>query len=250
GIQADIKTISLLGSYAASAITALTAQNTLGVKGVSPVSADFVAKQSRMVLDDIGADTLKTGMLYGAETVCTVAKLIKEYNLLSVIDPVMIAKGGAALLKPDAVEALRSELLSAAYLLTPNIPEAEALTGLKIESVEEMEGAAEALQQMGARNLLIKGGHKEGDATDVLLTSDGVLHLTSERTETENTHGTGCSYAAALATLLAQGQPLKQAAQQAKTFISAAIAQATPLGQGHGPINHVAGAQALRNEST
>lgn len=246
GIQADLKTITLLGSYGTSAITVLTAQNTLGVHGLSPASAGFVARQMDRVLDDIGSDTIKTGMLYSDEIIVTVAGVIESRDLLCVVDPVMIAKGGTALLKPEAIEALRRELLPRTYLLTPNIPEAEALTGRSIGTLEEMEEAARSLQAMGARNVLLKGGHSLGAATDVLLAGGTIQHLTAERIETSSTHGTGCSYAAALATLLAQGQPLSAAASLSKHFISEAIRQAVPLGGGHGPINHAAGAKAVR----
>jgi hydroxymethylpyrimidine kinase/phosphomethylpyrimidine kinase/thiamine-phosphate diphosphorylase len=247
GIQADLKTITLLGSYGTSSITVLTAQNTLGVHGLSPAPAGFIVKQAEAVLDDIGIDTLKTGMLYNAEIVKSVAGLIQKHNLLSVVDPVMIAKGGTALLKQEAVEALRSELLPSTYLLTPNIPEAEALTGLKIATLEEMEEAAKRLQAMGPRHILLKGGHREGDAIDILLAGQSVHKLPAERIDTTSTHGTGCSYSAALATLLAQGLPLVNAAETAKLFINEAIRHAIPLGSGHGPVNHFAGAKAVRS---
>jgi hydroxymethylpyrimidine kinase/phosphomethylpyrimidine kinase/thiamine-phosphate diphosphorylase len=245
GIQADLKTIVLLGSYGTSAITVLTAQNTLGVHGLSPASVNFIIKQAEMVLNDIGADTLKTGMLYNAEIVSAVAGLIQRYNLLSVVDPVMVAKGGTALLKQDAVAAVRSDLLPCTYLLTPNIPEAEALTGKTIRTLEDMEDAARSLQAMGPRHVLLKGGHRENDAVDILLAGKAVHKLAAERIDTTSTHGTGCSYSAALATLLAQGVPLVKAAESAKLFINAAIRQAIPLGGGHGPINHRAGAREL-----
>ncbi len=247
GIQADLKSIALLGSYGTSAITVLTAQNTLGVQGLSPASAGFIVKQAEAVLDDIGTDTLKTGMLYNAEIVSSVAGLMQRYNLLSVVDPVMIAKGGTALLKKEAVEAVRNELLPRTYLLTPNIPEAEALTGRKIQTLEEMEEAARSLQEMGPRHVLLKGGHREEDAIDILLAGKTVQKLTAERIDTTSTHGTGCSYSAALATLLAQGRPLLKAAESAKLFINEAIRHAVPMGGGHGPINHFAGAKAVRN---
>ncbi len=247
GIQADLKTITLLGSYGTSAITVLTAQNTLGVHGLSPASAAFIAKQAEAVIKDIGVDTIKTGMLYSAEIVKVVAELIKKHSLLAVVDPVMIAKGGAALLQQEAVEAVRDQLLPKTYLLTPNIPEAEALTGQTIKTLEEMEEAAKSLQSMGARHVLLKGGHRQEDATDILLAGKTVLKLTAERIDTTNTHGTGCSYSAALATLLAQGKPLTKAAELAKTFVNEAIRHAAPLGGGHGPINHFAGAKAVRD---
>ena len=247
GIQADLKSITLLGSFGASAITVLTAQNTLGVHGLSPASASFIAKQAEAAISDIGVDTIKTGMLYSAEIVTTVAELIQKHNLLAVVDPVMIAKGGAALLKQEAIEAVRNQLLPSTYLLTPNIPEAEALTGMTIRTLEEMEAAAKSLQAMGARHVLLKGGHREEDAIDILLAGMTVQKLTAERINTTNTHGTGCSYAAALATLLAQGKPLMKAAELAKVFVNEAIRHAVPLGGGHGPINHFAGAKAVRD---
>lgn len=246
GIQADLKTIGLLGSYGSSAVTVLTAQNTCGVHGVLPASADFVARQMQLILDDIGTDTVKTGMLYSTEIIDAVANAIDRYNLLAVVDPVMIAKGGAALLKKEAVRSLRDTLLPRTYLLTPNIPEAAALTGQTIGSLEEMEQAARALQRCGARHVLLKGGHRDGgDATDLLLAGDQAVFLPGERFATESTHGTGCSFSAALAVLLAQGRDLVDAAQTAKLFISAAIREAIPLGQGQGPINHMAGARAI-----
>lgn len=249
GIQADLKTIALLGSFGTSAITVLTAQNTLGVHGLSPASPAFVVKQAQAVLDDIGTDTVKTGMLYSAEIVTEVAAVMRRHDLLGVIDPVMIAKGGAALLKQDAVEALRGELLPETYLLTPNIPEAEALTGMKIRCLEEMQEAARSLRALGPRHVLLKGGHSEGNATDVLLAGESISPLTAERINTANTHGTGCSYSAAIATLLAQGLPLTRAVESAKLFISEAIRNAYPIGSGHGPVNHFAGAKAVTSET-
>ena len=248
GIQADLKTIALLGSFGMSAITVLTAQNTLGVHGVFPAPVAFVRQQAELVLDDIGADTVKTGMLYSADIVAGVAELLERYGLAAVVDPVMIAKGGAPLLRVEAIAAVRTHLLPRTFLLTPNIPEAEVLTGLTIRSLAEMEEAGRRLQGMGARHVLVKGGHREGDATDLLISGDTVLRLPGERIETSSTHGTGCSYAAALATLMAQGEELSAAAQRAKRFIDTAIRNAIPLGHGHGPINHWCGAEAVRCE--
>lgn len=246
GVQADIKTISLLGGYASSAITALTAQNTLGVSGIYGIPAEFVGEQIKAVLTDIGTDTLKTGMLFAPEIVAMVAQAIRRHVLLAVVDPVMLAKGGASLLQQEAIDILRIELLPETYLLTPNLPEAEALCGMPITNELEMEEAARKLQEMGARNVLIKGGHLEGDALDLLLADKELHRLPAKRVATQNTHGTGCSYAAAIATFLARGVPLIVAVQQSKRYISEAIGSAMPLGAGQGPVNHWQGAQALR----
>ncbi|PNU20591.1 phosphomethylpyrimidine kinase [Geothermobacter hydrogeniphilus] len=253
GIQADLKTITLLGGYGMSAVTALTAQNTLGVTGIHPCPADFVAEQLETVLSDLGCDILKTGMLFSADIVSAVASAIDRHGLPAVVDPVMIAKGGAPLLQQQAVEVLITELLPFTYLLTPNLPEAEALSGIAIETETEMERAARKLQTMGARNVLLKGGHLKGAAVDLLLAGDKLHRFASERIATTNTHGTGCSYSSAIATLLAQGQPLPVAVKTAKRFINAAIATAPDLGNGHGPVNHWQGAKAImahtRNEN-
>jgi hydroxymethylpyrimidine kinase/phosphomethylpyrimidine kinase/thiamine-phosphate diphosphorylase len=246
GIQADLKTIALLGAFGTSAITVLTAQNTLGVHGVFPAPAEFVHRQAELVLDDIGTDTVKTGMLYATDIVDMVAELLEQRGLAAVVDPVMIAKGGAPLLRDEAIAAVRERLLPRTFLLTPNLPEAEALTGMRIGTLAEMAEAGLRLCAMGARHVLIKGGHRDdGDATDLLVSGGHILELPGARIATTSTHGTGCSYAAALATLLAQGNALPIAAQKAKRFIDAAIRNAIPLGKGHGPINHVAGARAF-----
>ncbi len=248
GIQADLKTIALLGSYGSSAITALTAQNTRGVTGIHPAPDDFVTAQLAAVLDDIGTDTLKTGMLFSPDIVAAVGRAIHRHSLLAVVDPVMVAKGGAPLLEQEAVAAVRDLLLPETYLLTPNLPEAEALCGLAVRNTEEMERAARKLQEMGARNVLVKGGHLPGEAVDLLLAGDRVHRLHSPRFTTRNTHGTGCTYSAAIATFLAQGQPLVAAVEQAKTFIAEAIRTAVALGSGHGPVNHWQAARATRRD--
>jgi hydroxymethylpyrimidine kinase / phosphomethylpyrimidine kinase / thiamine-phosphate diphosphorylase len=249
GIQADLKTITLLGSYGMSAITALTAQNTRGVSAIHAVPPDFVGAQIEAVLSDIGADTLKTGMLLNAGIIAVVAAAIERHALLAVVDPVMIAKGGAALLQDAALVALRTELLPQAYLLTPNLPEAEALTGLTIRDEAEMTRAARALQGLGATNVLLKGGHLAGDeAVDLLLCGDQLHRFTVSRLATPHTHGTGCTLAAAIATFLAQGWPLPEAVGRAKTFLTAAIASALPLGSGHGPVNHWQGAKNFSSD--
>ena len=250
GIQADIKTITLLGSYASSVLTALTAQNTLGVSDTYSVHTDFVMKQLAAVLDDIGTDTVKTGMLSWGGIVSRVAKVIEERSLLAVVDPVMVAKGGESLLDQEAHDSMISRLLPQSYLLTPNLPEVEVLTGIEPRTVEEMIEAGRNLQELGARNVLIKGGHLDKSATDVLLLGEEEHQLTAERFDTINTHGTGCTLSAAIATFLAQGYPLMRAVDRGKTFISLAIESAVPTGRGHGPVNHFQAAMQLLHETT
>lgn len=248
GIQADIKTITLLGSYASSVLTALTAQNTLGVTDTYAVHTDFVMKQLDTVLDDIGADTVKTGMLSWGGIVSRVAKTIEDRSLLAVVDPVMVAKGGQSLLDKEANDSLISRLLPQTYLLTPNLPEVGELTGFEPETLEQMVEAGRHLQELGARNVLIKGGHLAAAATDLLLLGEEVLELNGERYETNNTHGTGCTLSAAIATFLAQGYPLKLAVERAKYFISLAIRDSFQIGQGHGPVNHFSAAMQFLHE--
>ncbi|MCD6581953.1 MAG: bifunctional hydroxymethylpyrimidine kinase/phosphomethylpyrimidine kinase [Desulfuromusa sp.] len=248
GIQADIKTITLLGSYASSVLTALTAQNTLGVIDTYMVHTDFVIKQLEAVLDDIGTDTIKTGMLSWGGIVSRVAKTIEDRSLLAVVDPVMIAKGGESLLDKEAHDSLISRLLPQSYLLTPNLPEVEVMTGIEPRTVGEMIEAGRSLQELGARNVLIKGGHLSGDATDVLLMGDTEHQLRSPRFDTINTHGTGCTLSAAIATFLAQGYPLKRAVERGKRFVSLAIEHSVQIGRGHGPVNHIQAAMLLLHE--
>ena len=247
GIQADLKTITLLGSYGSSVLTALTAQNTTGVSAIHAPPVEFVSNQLEAVLSDIGTDTAKTGMLYSAPIIRAVAEAIRKYRLLVVVDPVMIAKGGSHLLQPEAVSALRDDLLPETYLLTPNLPEAEALSGLKIRNEEEMRAAALHLQKLGPRNVLIKGGHLEGEAIDLLLDGNQFHRFSGERFVTRHTHGTGCTFSAAIATFLAQGKPLPEAVGLAKQFISIAIRTAVGIGAGHGPVNHLQAARLLQD---
>jgi hydroxymethylpyrimidine kinase/phosphomethylpyrimidine kinase/thiamine-phosphate diphosphorylase len=249
GIQADIKTITLLGSYASSVLTALTAQNTLGVNDTYMVHTDFVMQQLEAVLDDIGADTIKTGMLSWGGIVSRVGRVIEERSLLAVVDPVMIAKGGESLLDKQAHDSLISRLLPQSYLLTPNLPEVEVMTGIEPRTLEEMVEAGRNLQELGARNVLIKGGHLSGDATDILLLGDAEYQLTAQRFDTINTHGTGCTLSAAIATFLAQGYPLRHAVERAKRFISLAIETSVHIGRGHGPVNHIEAARLLMQET-
>jgi len=240
GLQADLKTVTALGGYAATAVTAVTVQNTLGVTGVLPVPADMVMAQARAVLDDIGADALKTGMLGDIAMVETVAAILDSaVGIPAVVDPVMTAKGGAALLATDAMDAVRRLMVPRARLLTPNVPEAEALTGLGIASLDDQRRAGEALLALGARAVLMKGGHLDGErVTDLLLTPEGETLFESARLETRHTHGTGCTLASACAAGLAQGLTLEAAVARAWAYVQEAIARAPGLGRGHGPLDH------------
>jgi hydroxymethylpyrimidine kinase/phosphomethylpyrimidine kinase/thiamine-phosphate diphosphorylase len=248
GIQADIKTVSLLGSYAASVLTALTAQNTRGVALIHGLPPSFICDQLDAVLSDIPIDVIKTGMLHTPAIIAALAERLGErkVSIPMVIDPVMIAKGGAALLEREAIQVFSDQLLPLAYLLTPNIPEAERLLGRLIKNEDEMEEAASDLHALGAANVLIKGGHLSGRlSTDILFDGIRYHHFSSERFFTSNTHGTGCSYASAIAALLAQGEPLLTAVERSKIFITSAIRHARSLGKGHSPVNHFIAAREL-----
>lgn len=241
GIQADIKTITALGAFAATAVTALTAQNTLGVHGVMPIPPEFIRRQIEVVMDDIGADIIKIGMLGDAATIETVCDALALFaaDVPVVLDPVMVAKGGQALLAPQAVDSLRRRLLPRAAVITPNLPEAEALTGLSIRTEAEMRTAARAILAMGAPAVLLKGGHLESDiVADLLATASGVEAFSAPRIETRHTHGTGCTTASAVAAGLAQGLALRDAVIRARAYVLAAIAAAPGFGRGHGPLDH------------
>ena len=241
GIQADIKTISMLDGYAASAITALTAQNTEGVFGVLPIPPDFIRRQIEVVLDDIGADVIKTGMLHDAAVIEAIVAVLHERAaaIPVVVDPVMIAKGGARLIDPAAIEALKRLLVARAEIITPNLPEAEALCGAKIGDVPEMRAAGETLLALGCRAVLVKGGHLPGEiVSDVLVTAAGVRIWESPRITTRHTHGTGCTLASAIAAGLAQGLGVEGAVDRARNYVQRAIAGAPGLGRGHGPLDH------------
>ncbi len=239
GVQADIKTVTLLGGYAATAITALTAQNTLGVSAIEAVSPGMIRAQARAVLEDIGADVIKTGMLGDVPTVEAVGEVLAGAGLPTVVDPVMLAKGGAALLAPAAVDALRRLIIPKASLLTPNAPEAEALTGIEIAGLDDMRRAGETLLAAGARAVLVKGGHVPGETvTDLLLSPAGETTFSGPRVETRHTHGTGCTLASACAVGLAQGLPLAEAVGRAWAYVAEAIRHAPGLGAGAGPLGH------------
>jgi len=241
GIQADIKAVTALGGFAATAITALTAQNTLGVHGVLPVPAAFLRQQIQVVLRDIGADALKTGMLHDVPTIEAVCDEIaaEAPGVPLVADPVMVAKGGHPLLQPDAVETLKRRLLPLAAVITPNLPEAEVLLGRRIPDAAAMPEAARALLGLGARAVLLKGGHLEGARlVDVLATAAGIERFEDARIETRHTHGTGCTLASAIAAGLAQGMALRDAVARARAYVRAAILAAPGFGAGHGPLHH------------
>lgn len=242
GIQADLKTFTVLGVYGTSAITAVTAQNTLGVQGVFPLSPDQVADQIDAVMTDIGTDAAKTGMLFDTGTIEVVADRVRKYNIRNfVVDPVMIAKGGHPLLLRAAQQALRELLLPLAAVVTPNLPEAEALTGITVRSRADMVKAGARLLELGAGAAVVKGGHlAEGSAADLLITPEGQEWLEAPRIQTQHTHGTGCTFSAAIAAGLARGMALRDAVRQAKAYISLAIEKAPGLGAGHGPTNHLA----------
>ncbi len=241
GIQADLKTITVLGAYGASVVTALTAQNTLGVQGIHNAPVDFVAQQLDSVLSDIGCDAAKTGMLSTPELIDVVASKVAQWQVSNlVVDPVMVAKGGARLLQPEAESALIEKMLPLATLVTPNLHEAEALAGMKVADIPAMKEAAERIVGLGPAAALIKGGHLEGDAVDVLFDGESFDEFRSERIDTPNTHGTGCTYSAAIATFLAQGHTLGAAVAKAKAFVTAGIRHAGGIGAGHGPLNHYA----------
>lgn len=239
GIQADIKAVTMLGAYGATAITAVTVQNTLGVHGVHPLPLDLITAQARAVLDDIGTDAVKTGMLGSVEVVETVAAILDTTPAPAVVDPVMVAKGGHPLLEDRAVAAVRDLMIPRAALLTPNAPEAEALTGLTVADLDGQRRAGEALLKLGARAVLMKGGHVPGETVvDLLLTPSGETLMEGPRVETRNTHGTGCTLASACAAGIALGKPVEVAVAEAWAYVAEAIRRAPGLGGGHGPLDH------------
>ncbi len=244
GIQADIKAISAMGCYAASAITAITVQNTLGVQAVHPVPLDILRGQIDAVLSDIGADAVKIGMLHSSEVVILVAEMIEKYAIRNVVlDPVMVSTSGHRLIEEDAVEVIKSRLLPLARVITPNIPEAEILAGCKITGEDEFEAIARRLSDNGNVSVLMKAGHLSGDSlVDYLYNAedDTITRLQSKRVQTKNTHGTGCTLSSAFAAALAKGEGLTMAATSAKSYIEQAIISgaAYEIGGGHGPVNH------------
>ena len=241
GIQADLKTITALGGYGMTIITALTAQNTVGVQEVMDVPVDFIKAQFDSVMTDIGTDAAKTGMLSHPPTVKAVSEKITEYKIEKlVVDPVMVAKSGDTLLSDEGKKAIIDTLLPLAYVITPNIPEAEVLSGIKINGIDEMKRAEEIIIKRGGRSVVVKGGHLEGEATDVFYDGREFTTFTGERIETKNSHGTGCTFSAALATGLAGGMNIKDAIGQAKDYIEIALRSSLNIGKGHGPTDHTA----------
>jgi hydroxymethylpyrimidine/phosphomethylpyrimidine kinase len=241
GIQADLKTFAACGVYGTCAVTAVTAQNTLGVTAWEPVSTELVIAQIEAVGADLPPAAVKTGMLATAAIVEAVAATIRELDLPNlVVDPVMIAKGGDRLLQEDAVAAIRTELLKLAEVVTPNVPEAEVLTGAPIRTLDDMRAAARRIRALGPRVVVVKGGHlPSGDLViDAVCTPAGEFELRGPRIHTTHTHGTGCTFAAAIAAFLALGQPVDEALRSARAYLEGAIRHAPGLGRGHGPLNH------------
>lgn len=241
GIQADIKTVTMFGAYAATAVSAITVQNTVGVSEVLPLDPDLIVRQMQAVLDDIGADVVKTGMLHSTEVIEAVAREIDaRADLKLVVDPVMVATSGDPLLQDDAMIALRNLLVPAATILTPNMPEAARLTGQTVETLDDQKRAGDALMGLGPSAVLVKGGHGQGaDVHDVLVTEDSIEVMSSPRLDTIHTHGTGCTLASAIAALLSQGAPMRDAVSIARDYVHEAIATAPGFGKGHGPLNHM-----------
>ena len=244
GIQADLKTFAANGCYGMSVITALTAQNTQGVRGIHPVPVDFVASQLDAVLSDLGADAVKIGMLFSPELIETVARKLGEYRVERIVlDPVMVAQSGDKLLRDDAVAALKTHLIPLAEILTPNLPEASVLLGRKISAAGEMPAAASELAELGCANVLVKGGHLEGEASDDCLylgAEKRLARFPGARVETRNNHGTGCTLSSAIAAFIARGDAPEAAVRHAKEYVAGAIraGAAYRLGRGHGPVHH------------
>ena len=239
GIQADLKTFAALGVYGTSVVTAITAQNTTGVTRVLETPAAMVAAQIDAVMSDIGADAVKTGMLANARIIRTVADKVQEHGIQRlVVDPVMVAKGGHVLLRPDAIRTLRTRLFPLATVVTPNLPEAQALTGVEGTGVRAIKEMARHIVGMGARSVVVKGGHRRGAATDIFHDGTTFHEFPAPRIRTKNTHGTGCTYSAALACSLARNKGLETAVAEAKEFITQAIRQTFAIGAGHSPVHH------------
>lgn len=241
GIQADLKTMQMRGVYGASVIVALTAQNTTGVQNVWRTPDEMIADQLDSVFSDLDIKAMKTGMLPDPRCMEIVAEKVKAQNIPLIVDPVMIAKGGAALMEAEGTQGIIRHILPLAYIVTPNIPEAEVITQMSLKTEEDLITSAKKIQAMGAKNIIIKGGHRlqTEQATDLLYTEDGEIHwFKGERFDTPRTHGTGCTFSACLAAEIAKGKSVYEATATAKAFISAAIQNGILVGHGHGPVNH------------
>ena len=239
GIQADLKTFAAMGVYGTSVLTAITAQNTMRVANAMELPASLVASQIDAVLTDIGTDAVKTGMLSSSAIIEVVSAKIREHGISDlVVDPVMVAKGGDRLLREDAVDALKTLLIPLARVVTPNRHEAEVVTGREVQTLDDAREAARAIVEMGARAAIVKGGHFEGPATDILYDGQEFRAFTAPRVDTTSTHGTGCTFASAIAAGLAQGKSVRDSVAEAKRYVTEAIRTAFPMGDGHGPLNH------------
>ena len=241
GIQADIKTITCLGAFATSAITALTAQNSVAVNGIAPMEPSFVSMQMNSILSDIGTDSAKTGMLYSSEIIESVTSTFKQYSVNKIfVDPVMVSKTGSKLLNDDAIEILMKGLVSIACIVTPNVPEAEIMSGIRIDSVESMEKSAIKINQLTGSSVLVKGGHMSNTvhSIDTLYHNGKIRHYSLPRINTKNTHGTGDTYSAAIATFLANGNSIEQAVENGKEYLQRAIEGSFPMGNGYGSLRH------------
>ncbi|MDW8051575.1 MAG: bifunctional hydroxymethylpyrimidine kinase/phosphomethylpyrimidine kinase [Armatimonadota bacterium] len=239
GIQADLKTFAALGVYGTSAITALTAQNTIGVQAVFPVDPEFVGQQIDSIMSDIGADAAKTGMLFSAPIIEVVAGRVRRWNIEKlVVDPVMVAKSGDRLLQEEAIEALKRLILPLAYVVTPNLGEAQVLAGFEVATKPQMEQAARAIHALGAKIVVVKGGHLPDCADDVVYDGTAFHWLPAEHIDTPHTHGTGCTFSAAIAAFLAKGYAPLDAIAHAKHYLTAALRAARPIGKGHSPVHH------------
>jgi hydroxymethylpyrimidine/phosphomethylpyrimidine kinase len=239
GIQADLKTFAAHGVFGMSVIVSVVAENTSRVLGIQDISPEMIQKQIDAVFEDIGTDAVKVGMLSHPNCMEAVACKLKEYKPRNVvIDPVMVAKSGCPLMDPDSVDTLIRKILPLADVLTPNIPEAEVISGMKINSPEDMEKAAEIIHDSGVKNVLVKGGHAVGDALDILYDGSQFYHFSTERIHTKNTHGTGCTYSSAIAANLALGLDLENAVKKAKEYVTTAIRHSLNIGKGWGPTHH------------
>lgn len=239
GIQADLKAMSVMGVYGMSVIAAVTVQNTMGVFGVQDISKEIVQKQIEAIFDDIEVDSVKVGMLSNSEIIKTIGETLKKYNAKNiVIDPVMVSKSGFKLLKDEAIEELK-KFVALGEIVTPNIPEGEILAGMEIKNEDDMIEASKKIQKLGAKNVLMKGGHRTDNCTDILLLADGkVVRFSGERIDTKNTHGTGCTLSSTIASLIGKGYSVEEAVRMGKEYITQAIKDSFSIGHGVGPVGH------------